>query len=199
MGSTSTHREPGMSDREFLENQLPNTLTKQGQILAGVTVRGVFYAAVRDKRSSKVWALVVLIKRSRGYFNCTYKEMDERDGPVEDHCPVRIIELLSPLPACSHDQEYCQLCNAEITPDDGQWLSRALPRRRPEVAGPRCSVRPGTCVRFARPLQFSNGEQRDTFIFVTRSTFRAPDGNLRYRIPRWRTDRDFEVVSPPLA
>ncbi|MEV4078695.1 hypothetical protein AB0J43_00180 [Nonomuraea fuscirosea] len=138
MGSTSTHREPGMTDREFMEGELPNALIKQGQILDCAAVRGVFYAAVQDKRSGKVWALVVLIKRSRGYFNCTYKEMEERDGPVEAHCPVRILDLLSPLPACSHDQEYCRLCNAEITPDDGQWLSRALPGQRPEIAGPRC-------------------------------------------------------------
>ncbi|GAA1623637.1 hypothetical protein GCM10009733_020340 [Nonomuraea maheshkhaliensis] len=235
-----------------MEGELPNTLTAQGCILACATVRGVFYAAVQERRSSKVWALVVLIKRGRGYYNCTYKEMEERDGPVEDHCPVRILELLSPLPACSHDEEYCRLCNAEIALEGGQWNSRALPGQRPDVAGPRCirgypigaaapdgsaplhepggtascstcwarnwrercrandererqarrrakAVRPGTRVRFGRPLQFSNGEQRDTFIFVTRSTFRAPDSNDRYSIPRWRIDHEFKIISPPLA
>jgi hypothetical protein len=238
-----------MTDREFCEQELPNALTKQGEILDCATVGSVFYAAVRKKDSGEVWALVVLICRSGDYFNCTYKEMSDRSGPVEDRCPVRIVDLLTPLQECSHDREYCRLCIAEITPADGQWLSHARPGQRPEVGGARCysgypgdakapdggapfhepggtascstcwardwrdrcranaerekrartrarTVRPGTCVRFARPMRFGNSEERDTFIFETRSTFRAPNSDRRYRIPRWRTDYDYEVVGP---
>ncbi|RCG18247.1 hypothetical protein DQ384_39330 [Sphaerisporangium album] len=238
-----------MTDREFYEQEHPNTLTKEGEILDCATVRGVFYAAVRQKDSREVWALVVLMRRSGGYFNFTYKVLSDTSGPVEDRCPIRILDLLTPLSTCSHDQEYCRLCNAEITPADGQWLSHARPAQRPEVAGPRCysgypyganapdggapfhepggtatcstcwardwrdrcranaeretqartrarTVRPGTCLRFTRPMQFSNGEERDTFTFETRSTFRSPDSDRRYRIPRWRTDYDYEIVNP---
>jgi hypothetical protein len=81
----------------------------------------------------------------------------------------------------------------------GQGLARPVPRERREGKRARTrarTVRPGTCVRFARPLRFGDGEERDTFIFKTRSTFGAPGTDCLYRIPRWRTDYDYEVVNP---
>src|ERR1017187_8230297 len=96
MGSTSLHREPGQSDRAFFEAEFPETLTQRGEILACATVGGTFYAAVCDKDSGSTWALVIMIIRSRGYWNFTYKEMDETMGPAEDRCPARILDMLSP-------------------------------------------------------------------------------------------------------
>jgi hypothetical protein len=80
MGWTSTHREAGQSDRAYFEAEFPITLREQGEIVASSTVRGVFYAAVRDRADDRVWALVVLVQRGRGWFNFTYKEMDETAG-----------------------------------------------------------------------------------------------------------------------
>jgi hypothetical protein len=54
-------------------------------------------------------------------------------------------------------------------------------------------------VRFARPLLFADGHERDTFVFVARSTFRAPDSGIRFRIPNWRTAYSYEVVDPSVA
>jgi hypothetical protein len=57
--------DPGTTDREFFETEFPNTLTRDGEILACATVRSVFYAAVRTRETGQVWALVVLLHRSR--------------------------------------------------------------------------------------------------------------------------------------
>ena len=250
MGWTTLHRVPGTTDREFFEAEFPDTLTRNGEILDCATGGGAFYAAVRTRETGQVWALVVLVRRSGAgagrWGNFGYKEMDERMGPVEARCPARLLDLLSPLPECRHEQDYCRLCETEITQDGRHWLSAATPRQAPEAASPRCTrgypygatapdggapfhepggtalcgtcwarrwrqacrasagrqakaraVRPGTRVRFACPLRFANGDQRDTFIFDKRSTFRAPDSEHRYRIRNWRTGYDYEVLSAP--
>lgn len=257
MGWTSLHREPGMTDRAFFEQEFPTALTRDGEIVDCATVHGVFYAAVRRKKGTDageegtVWALVVLTQRASGHFNYSYKEISESSGPGEARCPARILDLLTPLPECNHEQEYCELCRNAITPESDRWVSHALPGQHPEVAGPRCysgypygaqaddggapfhrpggtapcgpcwarewrhrcranatreaqarararAVTPGTLVRFARPLRFHGGETRDTFVFVRRSTFRAPDREgARYQIPRWRTNYPYEIISTP--
>ncbi|WP_431921344.1 DUF6927 domain-containing protein [Nonomuraea jabiensis] len=245
MGWTSLHRERGITDRQFFEQKFPDTLMEEGEILDCATVGGVYYAAVQQKDSGEVWALVVLVRRGRGHYNFAYKALSETDGPFEARCPHRIVDLLSPLPGCSHEQEYCCLCSTEITPAGDQWLSHARSGQSPEGPGLRCqrgypygaeaadggapfhkpggiapcrtcrarrwrercranaerqararTVRAGTCVRFAKPLLFGDGQERDTFVFVARSTFRANDSDLRFRIPNWRTAYSYEVVDP---
>jgi hypothetical protein len=253
MGWTSLHREAGMTDRAFFEQEFPTTLTRDGEILDCATVQGVFYAAVRNKKTNDVdqegtvWALVVLTQRAGGHYNYSYKEMSDSSGPTEARCPARILDLLTPLPECSHEQEYCKLCGREITPDADRWVSHARPGQRTEVAGPRCwsgyphgakaddggapfhqpggtapcstcwarewrrrcrvnaerdararararKVRPGTRVRFDRLLRFEDDAWLHTFVFVRHSTFRDPDSGRLYRIPRWRTAYEYEVV-----
>ncbi len=68
-----------------------------------------------------------------------YKDMEERMGPVIANAPARVLDLLSPLPMCDHDEQYCRRCGAEIFegPSD-TWRSEAKPGQRLEVAGPRC-------------------------------------------------------------
>ena len=247
MGWTSLHRDQGMTDRAFFEREFPVTLTEKGEILDCATVASVFYAAVRSKDTGKVWGMVVLTQRAPGEYNFRYKELSESSSG-DYQCPARIINLLTPLPACHHDEEYCRLCGVLVTLADGQWISEARPGTDPAHAGPRCrirplgaaapdggypfhepggtppcltcdardwrerclvnaeitasararakAVRPGTFVRFASTLQFTGGDELDTFIFEARSTFRAPGTNLRYRIPNWRT-RQYEVIDPP--
>jgi len=146
MGWTTLHRDPGTTDREFFETEFPSTLARDGKILACATVRSVFYAAVRTRESGQVWALVVLLRRSRAgagsWYNFGYKEMDERMGPAEARCPTRVPDpgarAAAPLPECRHEQDYCRLCGIEITASGEQWASEARPGQVPEVAGPRC-------------------------------------------------------------
>jgi hypothetical protein len=176
MGSTSLHREPGQSDRAFFEAEFPDTLTQRGEILACATIGGTFYAAVRDKDSGSTWALIILIIRSRGYWNFTYKEMDETMGPAEDRCPARILDLLSPT-----DREYAL-----------DWRGRC--RQNAARLAQATAIRPGDTVRFSCPLAFANGDRHDTFLFEKRSTFRHPQDTTRYRIPGWRDRYDYQVI-----
>jgi hypothetical protein len=130
VGWTSTRRLRGVTDRAFFEAEFPALLARAGRIVDCATVGGVFYAAVRNTTSAphrpgETWALVVL-------------EMDDRSGPAADHCPIRIVELLTPVPDCIHAENYCRLCGALITLAGPEWERSARPGERREIAGQRC-------------------------------------------------------------
>jgi hypothetical protein len=137
------HRDAGLTTRQVMEHELPETLTKRGRILASAMVGSTFYAAVQQQPGTpdagKVWALVVLTWKSSGYFNFTYKEMDEDMGPTEATCPDKILDLLSPIGECSHDKTYCQTCDAEISDETGVWMRYAQPGQREDLTSPRCA------------------------------------------------------------
>jgi hypothetical protein len=158
-----------------MEAELPETLTKRGEILACATVGGAFYAAVRDHDSGNVWALVTLIQRGRGWFNCHYKEMSEDMGPVETRCPARILDLLSPT-----DHKYAT-----------EW--RAACRANAAKSAKAAAVKPGTKIRFGQVLNFGPGLALSELTLVGRSTF--TDGTLRYSVPNWRTRYEWEIAS----
>lgn len=176
MGWTSMHREPGQSDRAFFETEFPQTLTVQGEIVACATVNSVFYAAVRNHADSRVWALVVLIKRTRDYYNFTYKEMDESVGPADHGAPAAVLDALTET-----EHEYALAWRAKC---------REMLARRAAAA----KVKPGDTVTFAQPLQFQNGDELSTFKFRRRSTFFSPETLGTYHITGWR-DRTFTVTA----
>jgi len=142
MGSTSMHREPGTSDREFWQGQLASRYRIIECATVGGSFGGTFYAAVETTTgpgAGEVWALVCLTRWvPRDFFNYTYKEMTEQDGPTEASCPARVLDLLTPLPECSHDETWCRLCAAEIVQDEGTWITEYRPGWAPGVAGERC-------------------------------------------------------------
>ena len=142
MGSVSTHRERGMTTRQFFEKEI--SLAEKTTILASAVVGGTFYAAVKSADDAKyhpgqVTALVIATTWSSGYYNYTYKDMDEFYGPNEAACPDKILDLLSPLGECHHELDYCQTCNAEINDETGVWMRFATEHEDDRVAGPRCA------------------------------------------------------------
>lgn len=185
MGSTSTYRAPGQTDREFWQGEL----SKGSKILDCATIRlpagggdcwtSVFYAAVQQPDDAtyapgETWALVALQWRGRGDYNFTYKDMSETMGPCEAECPTRILDLLTPT-----DSEWAN-----------EWRERCRSAAERKASVPK--VKKGDRIRFVEPIAFTSGVELTELVFVERSTFTA-DG-CRYRIPRWK-DRKFEVVA----
>lgn len=186
MGWTSYHRKKGETDREHLQRELCGDYL---QIVECATVTDheyrVFYAAVRyvqDRgiiKAGHTFGLVVLQQWVRGDYNYCRKEIDESMGPGYCDAPAKVLDALSPL-----------------DPDDkrpyaAEWRAKCRERLAAKAAAPK--VTPGTRVRFAHPMQFTDGVERDTFTFLERSTFRSDDG-LRVRITSWRK-RAFEVAA----
>lgn len=167
MGWTVTYgRPPGLSTREFFEQELPNTLG--GKIVASGSANdgyeSAFYAAVRDD-DGEVWAFVALTSRGGGGYG--YKEMEESMGPCAVHAPARVLRALTPTDneAANDWREAC-------------WKNIA--------AEP--PVKAGARVRFETPIEFANGAKHDVLTLqdAKRARFRSDDG-LAYRLPRsWR-------------
>jgi hypothetical protein len=91
-------------------------------------------------------------------------------GPVEDRCPARILNLLTE-PSNDHARQWRERCRARI----------AQPRPRK-----------GQTVVFAKPLQFTNGDEYRTLIFQGGSRFCSADGTL-YHVPSWQ-EREYTVA-----
>lgn len=106
------HRPEGESHEEFFAREV---LGKRQEILASAHVAGIggtFYAAVRQKDSGEVWALVVLTTGRAGS-RFGYKEMEESQGPVPCECPAHVLDLLSPTTS-EHALEWRSRCRARL-------------------------------------------------------------------------------------
>jgi hypothetical protein len=127
----------------------------------------VIYAAVQAPKRDQVFGLVLLAERSGGILYT--KAVGEDEGPCEDCCPERILDLLT-----DPSNDYAQ-----------QWRSRC--RARIERGRPK----PGQAVAFAEPLKFLDGTEHRVLIFVKGSRFKSHDG-AHYHVPSWWT-LDYEV------
>lgn len=178
MGSVAEHRERGESNASWLRREV----FPSSELLDVASVGSTLYAAVRlgewaGEDAGRTIGFVILTRWDRtSYHNFWHKEMSEDEGPYESQCPARILDLLDPT-----ESEYALA-----------WRQRCR-EHAARVARGR-SVRPGTRVRFSQPLEFTDGHTGDTFTLVERSTFRAVETGLRYRIPSWR-GRSYEVVA----
>lgn len=175
MGSTGCHRERGMSDRQFFEQEFPVTLVENGEIVVCASVRSVFYAAVRQRATGEVWAMVVEMHRYRGWENFVYKEMDEGMGPHDADAPAAVLDALTPT-----EDEYAT-----------KWRAKCRARLAAKAARP--TVTRGDLVMFGEEIEFTNGRKFDALTFVERSTF-IDAGGVRYRVPSWR-EREHVVVA----
>jgi hypothetical protein len=162
MGWYSGHRPKGQSVREYLVSDgLDDTK------IVDFAVKHRTTAYIAYEHEGEIVALVYLLQYGRGYYNFTYKSLDESMGPSESECPERILDLLT-----STDHEYAV-----------EWRARC--RRNIAV---RRSVKKGTVVKFVQPVEFSNGVTLDTMIYSGRGNiFHDPAGPEygRYRMPGW--------------
>lgn len=165
MGWTSFWPEPGQSTDQILRTELFRG--DSHEIVAAGPGRGGWYAAVRTvSEPDRVWGLIVLVQRGGGQFS--YKDMTETMGPVACDAPKKVLDALTPT-----DNEYAN-----------EWRNACRARlARPKVTS-------GARVKFAHTMTFSNGDEMDTFIFVSRNRFR--EGGCTYSIPGWR-DRAYTV------
>lgn len=172
MGSTSTSRERGITDRDFFARELGV------EIVECATIKSVFYAAARWKAQDGTVvgpvALIVHLQRSAGW--CTHKTIDEDMGASADRAPAKVLDALAPT-----DNEHAL-----------EWRARcrkALERRDAAKA-----IKPGDKLRFAHEIEFRDGTRAQGFTFVAKpSTFRTDSGRM-VLITGW-ADRLFEKAA----
>jgi hypothetical protein len=95
MGWTYFHREKSQSVKDTLMKEFRSD--KWEWLDFAVVKFRTAYAAIRNKETGEVFALVCLLGyRKNDYYNFGYKDMDETMGPCESECPQRILKLLTP-------------------------------------------------------------------------------------------------------
>jgi hypothetical protein len=170
------HREKGQSDRDFFQHEIAG---ENHRILESHSRAGVCYLAieqVRGEDAGQVFGAVILTHRApNSYHNYGYKAMTEDMGPGDYDCPPKILDLLTPT-----ESKYAT-----------EWRARC--RERATVKANRPSVSKGQRIRFANPLSFTDGRERDTFTFEGYTKFLSADG-VRVRIAGWK-DRGYEVIA----
>ena len=180
MGWTSLHRAAGTSDREWCQSEV---LGERYRIEDCATVGSGFYAIcvpTDGREEPRAIMAVVAVKRTRDYYNFTYKDMDESVGPCESSCPERLLDRLEelvPEPPNEYARQWRERCRAEIST-----------KKRARL------VTRGTVVHFAQALHFSDGVAEDEFVFVGRSSFLRVTDRRLVQITSWRsrTDWSFE-------
>lgn len=183
MGWITYHREPGQTDREHFQEQFGADL----EIIDCTTVKNVFYAATRSKRG-EVFAMVILIQRTRGYYNFGYKDMEESMGPCAYDCPDRILDLLTPTDSkyAIEWRETCRRTNAA----------------KKEARTQTTKVKDGTTIRLAAPLNFQGNLKAQEFRLRVNGRRRwwmaNPDTSSQFmcRLPRdWATRYQWEKIA----
>ncbi len=94
MGWSSLYKPKHETTREWVKSNYSSEDYEVIDVAAKLTE---VYAAVKNKKTQEVFALILLVHHSRGYHNFSYKSMDEFCGPGATNCPKRILELLTPL------------------------------------------------------------------------------------------------------
>jgi hypothetical protein len=139
MGWTSYHRPPGETDLQFISRKLRDDC----EIVQSSTVRGVFYAAVREKATDEVWALIVLTERSpKEYYNFACKYISESMGPTVAEAPAKVLDALTETTS-EYALEWRALCRERLS-------AKAEARRRLKT------VHIGDTIVLSRPLLFGN-------------------------------------------
>lgn len=152
MGWTYTHKGNLTSVKSFFEDQF--NFTKEngtyGKILDCKSTINTAYIAYETGNSEKseVIGIVCLLNRRKEYYNFGYKDMDESMGPNEDHCPVSILNLLSPT-----TNEWAN-----------EWRARCYNNLEKNAC--RKSLEAGDKIKFERTFGFSRYGKTDTFIVV---------------------------------
>ena len=188
MGWVSYHREKGESDRAHLSRELLDNTAHE--IVTCASKNGVFYAAVRTNATGEVWALVVLMRRTRGEFNFAYKDMDETVGPTAVDAPPAVLDALTPT-TNDYALAWRERCRANLV-------------RRTAVRHRLRDVTEGVVIRMSSLLQFGNGLEARLFRCVERDgrTIRwqaiTDDGTrfLCHLGPRWAERYTWEVIPP---
>ena len=97
MGWTYQHEENYKTNAERIKiiNEMVND--EQYDVVAAAMVGSTYYAATKNKATNEITALVVLTRIDRNsYHNFGHKWINEECCPCENHCPKKILKLLTP-------------------------------------------------------------------------------------------------------
>lgn len=161
---------------------LPRILAHARKPAAGGDGHVVYAAVQAHNDPHTVFGLVLLMSTGSSAWSdgreLRTKAMDETQGPCEDECPKKILDLLSDT---DHERAL-------------EWRARCRKNLKEAAASTRkaAAVKPGTRVKFDPPLSFADNTEHAELTYQGGSVFAAGGG--RYRISRWKS-RPYTVIT----
>jgi hypothetical protein len=222
MGATATNLPEGVRPIDFLlHEEFPPDgnfeVVKYGTSPGDGEWKHVLYVAARYQQTGKVGAHVILyrVDYGRDWYGTrdrviTWKIFDETCGPCDDSAPARVLDVLDPVDEAwgiRHRPEALTErygYDAYLTAVEWREGCRARLRKLQDSR----KVEAGDVLRFAKPIEFTDGTTLDLFAFDKGSIFRSywphqvvevrgerhvGAAGSRYRITNWKL-LDFEVV-----
>lgn len=170
MGWTGTYRSYGNTAEAVVRDELESGGTWE------VVARSGRYWAVRNRHTREIRAVVALVQVDRDMI--WTKLIDETMGPVEANCPTHILNMLTDPAPSETAAEWRQRCR------ENQALRAAQPK-----------LRPGDTIQTDQPITFTSGYTTDTLTFVSRYTFRTPDGRYAKLPKNWKQRYRWQIVA----
>ena len=163
MGWTTTYKPVGTSVDSFFDKEF-----------AGSSIEFVgkgclknfseYYRACYNKKTNTYFALVCRIHFERdSYYNFSYKDMDESEGPCFYNCPKRIMDII----------ERSQPVND---------MSKEWRMKVHEVLDTKPTK--GKVITFKKSIDFGEFSE-NTFMYLGNNKFRSMSHGGVYTIPKW--------------
>lgn len=170
MGWIYTEKDASISVKQFFEMEFggPHSKVLDCAVVGLHTAYVALQSTAAGTKEPAVTAVVCHLDYAHTErFNFGYKPVGEESGPVEDECPERILDILSPT-----THEYAR-----------QWRTRC--RQRIERRRARPSLKTGSHLLLDAPVEFADGRSREVFYIedARRRRFVSKDG-VRCKIPR---------------
>jgi hypothetical protein len=158
MGATQLNRPKGTTTAAFLAQEFGAEYTKA--VRATAMVGNIYYAVVEvpaaendklvpDENGMVRYAYCVITHKGSGFYNFTYREMTEFAGPCDATCPVKLLNMLSPL--------------KDETKGSSEWAAKWR-RRCGEFAKVKEALkRVGAELTLPSPISFSDKVMADRF------------------------------------
>ena len=162
MGWTSVNKPKGMSLDEFFDKEFKCDSLKL--IGKGYTKNlSEYYRACYNVEKGVYFALVCKIHFGKGYYNFSYKNMDESENPYFYNCPKRIMDII----------ERSQPVN-DMSKEWRMKVHKVLDTK----------LTKGKVITFKKPLDFGEFSE-NTFRYLGNNKFRSMNHGGVYTIPKW--------------
>ena len=162
MGWTSVNKPKGMSLDEFFDKEFKCDSLKF--IGKGYTKNlSEYYRACYNVEKGVYFALVCKIHFGKGYYNFSYKDMDESEDPYLYNCPKRIMDII----------ERSQPVN-DMSKEWRMKVHKVLDTK----------LTKGKVITFKKPIDFGEFSE-NTFRYLGNNKFRSMSHGGVYTIPKW--------------
>lgn len=168
MGWTTTNWNRGTTIKDWFKEgyTFENDLVKQTVLDAALVARTEAYAAIEQVKKETgertVSMAIVIVKFSNGYYNFSYKDMDETMGPYICRCPKRLIKLLTPT-----DNENALKWRQRV---EEYWADKDKAKKK---LG---KLNVGDTIVFTQPIRFTNGTSFKSLKIHRTKPLRLTDG-----------------------